>query len=186
MGKQLLKAGTSLAPIPASLISCGTLDGQKNLISLAWVGIVNSDPPMLSISVRPQRHSYNMIKDSGEFVVNVPSEALLQAVDYCGNTSGRDVDKFAATGLTAMAASKVSAPIVAECPLNLECRVRQQIPLGSHDLFLAEIVAVQADDSVLENGRLNPGKLKTFGYGGGEYLSVHGSLGRNGAHFRKS
>lgn len=185
MGKQILKAGTSLAPIPASLISSGTFEGKKNLISLAWVGIVNSDPPMLSISVRPQRHSYQMIKDSGEFVVNVPSADLLTAVDYCGNTSGRDVDKFASAGLTALPASKVSAPIVAECPINLECRVRQVISLGSHDLFLAEIVAVQADDQMVEGGRLNTGRLHTFAYGGGEYLNVQGSLGRNGSHFRK-
>lgn len=185
MAKQVLKAGTNLAPIPASIISCGTVDGKKNLISLAWVGIVNSDPPMLSISVRPQRHSHQMIKDSGEFVVNVPTRELLAAVDFCGNTSGRDVDKFAGAGLTALPASKVAAPVIAECPINLECRVRQVIPLGSHDLFLAEIVAVQANDEVLENGRISAAKVHTVAYGSGEYLNVEGSLGRNGSHFRK-
>jgi flavin reductase (DIM6/NTAB) family NADH-FMN oxidoreductase RutF len=180
MGKLILKAGTHLAPLPAALLSCGAFEGQKNLITLAWVGIVNSEPPMLSVSIRPQRYSHQLIKESGQFVVNVPGDDLAAAVDLCGNVSGRDTDKFALTGLTARRASQVDAPIVAECPVNLECRVRQTLTLGSHDLFIAEIVAVQVSEEFVDHGRIDAGKLKPLVYAGGEYFSVGAHLGKYG------
>ena len=131
-------------PIPAVLVSCGgTGEWRPNLITIAWTGTVCTDPPMLAISVRPDRHSHAIIGATREFAVNVPSAAEVKALDWCGVVSGRDADKFAATGLTPAPALKLGCPIVAECPLNIECRVRRTMELGSHTLFLAEVVAVQ-------------------------------------------
>ena len=137
------KGSALLGPVPPVLVSCGKGEGA-NLITIAWAGTINTQPPRVSISVRPTRHSYQLIKESGEFVINLPTEALARAVDWCGVKSGRDVNKFEAMHLTPAPASAVSCPLVAESPVNLECKVFQVIPLGSHDLFLADVVAVNA------------------------------------------
>ena len=142
--KQSWKPGNVLSPVPAVLVSCGGTRGWKpNLITIAWAGNVCSEPPMLSISVRPERYSHEIIETTREFVVNVPSLRQAKAVDWCGVVSGRSVDKFAGAGLTPAPALKVGCPIVLECPLNIECRVRKSLKLGSHTLFVAEVVAVQ-------------------------------------------
>ena len=140
MSKQVWRGSTLLNPEPAVLVSCGSLE-KPNLITVGWCGTICTQPSMVSISIRPERYSHHLIKESGEFVINLTTEKLVRATDWCGVKSGRDVDKFAACGLTAAAASKVGAPLLAESPLNMECRVTQIIPLGSHDLFLAEVVA---------------------------------------------
>lgn len=182
--KRALRPSPSLYPSPAVLVSCaGEVDGlrRENLITLAWVGVVCSQPPMLSIAVRPSRFSHGLIVSSGEFVVNVPSAAMARAVDICGNVSGRDADKFALTGLTAAPASVVGAPVVAEAPLSLECRVRHTYRGGAHDLFVAEIVATSADPAVLdEDGKIDVALVDPLCYGGGYYWRLGPKLGEYG------
>ena len=143
MSRQVWKGSTLLNPEPPGLVSCGAPE-KPNLITVGWTGTICTQPPMLSISVRPERYSHHLIKESGEFVVNLPTESLVRAIDWCGIKSGRDVDKLAAMHLTAVPAAKVGTVLVEESPVNLECKVTQVIPLGSHDLFLAECVAVDA------------------------------------------
>lgn len=174
MKKVQKRPGTALFPVPVVLVTSADDQGRANIITIAWAGTVCSEPPLLSISVRPSRHSHGLIKASGEFVVNVPGADLLKATDYCGFVSGRDVDKFAATGLTAVPASIVKAPLIGECPLNLECVVRQTLELGAHDMFIAEIVAVHQNQSALsEKGRLDVRLVKPFAYNGaGEYWGI--------------
>ena len=146
MSRQVWKGSTLLNPEPPVLVSCGAPE-KPNLITVGWTGTICTQPPMLSISVRPERYSHHLIQESGEFVVNLPTESLVRAIDWCGVKSGRDVDKFAAMHLTAVPAAKVGTVLVEESPVNLECKVTQVIPLGSHDLFLAECVAVDVDDN---------------------------------------
>ena len=149
-------------------------------------GTVCTQPPMLSISVRPERYSHHLIKESGEFVVNLPTESLVRAIDWCGVKSGRDVDKFAAMHLTAAPAAKVGTVLVEESPVNLECKVTQVIPLGSHDLFLAECVAVDVDERLLdESGKLCLNKAKLIVYSHGDYLALGRKLGSFGYSVRK-
>ncbi|MBU4371074.1 MAG: flavin reductase family protein, partial [Proteobacteria bacterium] len=154
--KQSWKPGNVLSPAPPVLVSCGGTEQWKpNLITIAWAGNVCSDPPMLSISVRPERYSFEIIRTTREFVVNVPSFKQARAVDWCGVVSGRNEDKFAGAGLTPASALKVSSPIVLECPLNIECRVKESLELGSHTMFVAEVVAVQVSSDLLDGkGRL--------------------------------
>ncbi|MGQ9675619.1 MAG: flavin reductase family protein [Chloroflexota bacterium] len=190
MAKRRLRPSTALQPVPAVLVTCVDNEGRANIITLAWVGVVCSVPPMVSIAVRPERFSHRLIDETKEFVVNVPSVDLVWAVDYCGTRSGKNEDKFAGTGLTPLPASQVKAPIIAECPIGMECVVRQKLSLGSHDLFLGEVVAVQADESVLdESGAIAVGKVNPIAYAPIEYwglgskLSVHGysrKVGRTG------
>ena len=169
MSKQIWKPGTMLYPIPAVMVSCGSLDAEKNIITIAWTGTINSDPPMTYISVRPERHSYKIIKEKKEFVINVVTEELAYATDFCGVRSGKDIDKFELMNLTAEKASVVSCPIIAQSPINIECRVKDIIPLGSHDMFLAEIVGVMADEKYMdENGRFNFEKSRPVCYSHGE------------------
>lgn len=159
------KISDSLFPLPVMLISCADKKGSKNLITLAWVSKVCAEPPMLAIAVRSSRYSYQMIKETGEFVVNVPTEPITRQVDFCGNKSGKDMDKFKETGLTPEPASKVKAPIVKECPANFECKVRQSVHLGSHDLFVGEVVAVTIDKSILDaQGKIDYAKAKPIVY----------------------
>ncbi len=154
MSRQVWKGSTLLNPEPPVLVSCGSPE-KPNLITVGWCGTICTQPPMLSISVRPERYSHKLIKESGEFVVNLPTESLVKAIDWCGVKSGRDVDKFAAMHLTAAPAAKLGTVLLEESPVNLECKVTQVIPLGSHDLFLAECVAVDVDEKLLdENGKL--------------------------------
>jgi flavin reductase (DIM6/NTAB) family NADH-FMN oxidoreductase RutF len=177
---KVLKPGsTALNPVPAVLVSCGT--EQPNIITLAWVGTVSSDPPSVGIAVRPQRYSYGLIVEAGEFVVNLPSSDQVGVVDYCGQVSGREVDKWAACGLTPLPPAKIHTPIIGECLLALECRVTQQVPLGAHDLFIGEVVAVQADDRALDaRGRVDYGAVSLLTYVGGYYHRVGERLGRFG------
>ena len=180
MTKVSIKPTTTMFPLPVMLVTCVDASGKPNIITLAWVGMVNSDPPMVSISIQPSRYSHELIKDSREFVVNIPSEGMIRKVDLCGVISGRDVDKFSETGFTPMEAEEVSPPLIEECPVNLECKVRKIIPLGSHDLFLGEIVAIHIDDMVLkEKGRIDITKALPVAYCGGahEYWSMGKKLG---------
>ncbi len=174
-----------LSPVPAVLVSCGSGD-NANLITIAWTGIVCTQPPKLYISVRPERHSYKLIEESGEFCVNLPTAEMVRAVDYCGVRSGRDHDKFAEMKLTKAESNEVSCPSVAECPLTLECKVSQKLPLGSHDMFIADIVAVAADESLIdENGRLMLEKANLLAYAHGDYFSLGRKIGDFGFSVRK-
>ncbi len=182
-----LRPATSLYPQPAVMVTAGDFDAAKNIITLAWVGVACSDPPMVSIGVRPERFTHRMIKDSGEFVVNVPRAGLIRETDLCGNTSGKAVDKFQLTGLTPVRAEKVKAPVIAECPISLECVVRGLHRLGSHDLFLGEVVNISADPAALdEHGHLDLGKVDPLAYGGGDYWSMGRRLGVYGFSKKKS
>lgn len=182
--KTILRPTTALYPMPAVLVSAAAeVDGKEraNLITIAWGGIVCGDPPMVAIAVRPSRYSHQLIAASGEFVVNVPSAEQCGAVDVCGNVSGRDHDKFALTGLTPQPASVVRAPVVAECPVSLECRVRHRYPAGSHEVFIGEIVAVGAAPAVLDDqGKIDVARVDPLCYGGGVYWRLGESLGRYG------
>lgn len=147
------KPNTTFFPVSPVLVSCSHL-GRDNLITIAWAGIINSEPPMVNISVRAERYSYNLIKASGEFVINFATAKQAREVDYCGIYSGQEIDKFQATGFTKAKGKIVKVPLVAECPVNLECIVKQVIPLGSHDMFLAEIVNINADEKVIDKHNL--------------------------------
>ena len=152
--KVTLKPGALLGPVPAVMVSLGTGE-EQNILTISWTGIVNSDPPMTYISVRPSRHSYDILKRTGEFVINLTTEDLTFEMDHCGCVSGRTENKFEAMHLTPLPGQQVACPMIGESPVNLECKVTQVIPLGSHDLFLAQIVAIHADRSLLnEEGRL--------------------------------
>lgn len=185
MSKQLLKPTTALAPVPAVMVSCCNEAGENNIITLAWVGTLCSEPPIIGIGVRKSRFSYDMIKETGEFVVNLPSEDLAWATDFCGVNSGQNVDKFGELELTPVPGEKVKAPLIGECPVNIECKVTQILELGSHDLFLGEIVAVHADEEVLDDsGKFSMEKARLIAYGNGEYWGLaDNSLG--GAGFSK-
>jgi flavin reductase (DIM6/NTAB) family NADH-FMN oxidoreductase RutF len=183
--KRVFPPKTWLTPLPAVLVSSAGPEGRPNIMTVAWCGIVCSGPPMLGISVRPATHTHGIIQSSGEFAVNVPDAGLVRVVDFCGNVSGRDVDKFALSRLTPFPATRISAPLIAECPVNLECRVTQVLELGLHHLFLAEILAVHADEELLDA----EGHLKGFsplayrpelrGYAPvGESLGVYGFSGK--------
>ena len=186
-GKKSWKPGNMLSPVPVVLVSCGGIrDTKPNLITIAWIGSVCSDPPMLSISVRPERYSHDIIKATGEFVVNVPSADQARTTDWCGVVSGRDLDKFSATGLTPAPALKVGCPIVAECPLNIECRVKKSLQLGSHTLFLAQVVSVQVNAALVDDrGRLNLQKAGLIAYAHGHYFALGRHLGHFGFSVRK-
>lgn len=175
-----------LYPLPAVLVSTADRAGNTNLFTVAWTGTVCSDPPMVSISVRPERYSYHMIEETGEFVINLTTEGLVRATDYCGVKSGRDVDKWKEMRLTPAAASYVCAPLVQESPVNLECRVTDRLQLGSHDMFLAEVLAVHADERYMdENGRFALNDARPLVYSHGKYLAVGRELGSFGYSVRK-
>ena len=185
MSRQVWKGSTLLNPEPPVLVSCGPAD-RPNLITVGWCGTICTQPPMLSISVRPERYSHGLIRESGVFVVNLPTESLVRAVDWRGVKSGRDVDKFAAMGLHAAPAAKVETVLLEESPLNLECKVTQVIPLGSHDLFLAEVVACDVDERLLDpNGRLCLERAGLIVYSHGAYLALGRQLGTFGYSVRK-
>lgn len=172
---------TALFPCPVVLVSSVGSIGKPNIITIAWVGTVCSDPPMLSVSIRPTRHSCESISGSGEFVLNIPTRTMLKQVDFCGMVSGKTVDKFAETGLTPEPVAKVKAPLIKECPVNIECVVKKQMPLGAHRLFLGEIVQVHVDQDILdESGKIDFNKAVPFVYNGGEYWSLHQKIGLYG------
>lgn len=175
-----------LYPLPVVMVSVTDGEGNDNIVTVAWTGTVCSDPPMLSVSVRPERHSYSMLKQTGEFVVNLVTKDLVYATDYCGVKSGREVDKFREMKLTKLPASQVKAPLIGESPVNLECRVSQVIPLGTHDMFLAEIVAVHADRQYMdEKGKFHLEQANPVVYSHGAYLATGENLGTFGYSVRK-
>lgn len=187
MAKEIWKPGNMLYPLPVVMVSMANREGKYNIITLAWVGTVCTNPPMVSISVRPERYSYPILKETGEFVINLTTKALAFATDYCGVKSGRDVDKFKEMGLTPMPASLVKAPLIAQSPLSLECKVKQIMPLGSHDMFLAEIIAVHADDNFMdEQQKFHLEKAEPIVYSHGAYLTCGEQLGTFGFSVRKS
>ena len=180
MTKVTRKPGTVLYPVPAVLVSCGTGD-RANIITLAWVGTLCSEPPLVGIGVRPGRYSHGLIEEVGEFVVNLAAAEQVGWVDYCGVVSGRDEDKWAACGFTRAAASQVQVPLIAECPVNIECRLEQTISLGTHDLFVGRVVAVQMDEGVLdERGHLDIEKASPFAFANGQYWEIGEMIGTFG------
>lgn len=186
MSKELWKPGNMLYPLPVVMVSVADRDGRPNIITVAWAGTVCTNPPMLSISVRPERYSYPVLKEMGEFVVNLTTRELAFATDYCGVKSGRDVDKFKELGLTPLKAEHVGAPLIAESPVNIECKVREILPLGSHHMFLADVVAVHADEKYMdEKHKFHLEKAEPIVYSHGAYLVCGEQLGTFGYSVRK-
>ena len=178
MAKQTWKPGNMIYPIPAVMVSVTDGKGQDDIITVAWTGTICTNPPMAYISVRPERFSYHMIKETGEFVINLTTEELAAATDYCGVRSGRDVDKFKETGLTREKADIVKAPMIKESPVNIECKVRQILPLGSHDMFLADVVAVHADEKYMdEKHKFHLEQAEPIIYSHGSYFGCGELLG---------
>ncbi|HTX68517.1 MAG TPA: flavin reductase family protein [Thermoleophilia bacterium] len=182
------KPSTALLPAPVVLLSvAGNGKEKPNIITLAWAGTVCSDPPMLSVAIRPTRHSHQLVDAAREFVVNVPRAEQLTEVDLAGMWSGAEHDKFQELGLTATPAGSVAAPLIEECPINIECVVRHQLALGAHDLYIAEIVAVQYDEDVLDaRGRVQTSKLSPIAYAEGEYWSLGERIGTYGGAAKAS
>ena len=185
MSKTEWKPGNMLYPLPAVLVSCSA-DNKDNVLTIAWAGTVCTNPPMVTISVRPERYSYDMIRSSGEFVINLTTKELVRAVDYCGVKSGREVDKFKEMKLHKSKASKVGCPLIEESPVNIECKVVRVDDLGSHHMFLAEVVAVHVDDSYIDkNGKFHLSDAEPIVYSHGEYYSLGELLGSFGYSIRK-
>ena len=186
MSKQVWQAGNMLYPVPAVMVSCALPGERANIITVAWTGTVCSSPAMVSISVRPERYSYHMIRESGEFVINLTTEKLVRAADYCGVRSGRDVDKFSEMHLTPVPASKVSAPLIEESPVNIECRVTDVLELGTHHMFLGEVEAVDVDEAFLDaEGRFDLNAAGLVVYSHGEYMALGKKLGTFGYSVRR-
>lgn len=186
MGRQVWKPGNMLYPLPAVLVSVADREGKTNLFTVAWTGTVCSDPPMVSISVRPERYSYHMIEETGEFVINLTTEALAKAVDYCGVRSGREVDKWEKMNLTQVKGQYVQAPMVAESPVNLECLVTQKLTLGTHHMFLAKVLAVHVEERYLDDsGRFHLEQARPLVYSHGRYFGIGRELGTFGYSVKK-
>ena len=185
MAKQHWKGSVLLAPVPPTLVSCGTME-HPNVLTIAWTGVLATHPPMTYISVRPSRYSYDLIRESGEFVINLVTEPLTRACDYCGVVSGRDVDKFAETRLTPQASRYVKAPGIEESPVNIECKVTEVKELGSHDMFLAKVVGVTIDNQYMDDrGKFNLNASGLTAYSHGEYFELGKKLGSFGYSVRK-
>ena len=178
--KVSLEGSFLLAPVPVILVACAHGELGRNLLTIAWCGVDSSEPPIVHVSIRPSRYSHRIIKESGSFTVNIPTVNMLHAVDLCGTVSGREGDKFERAGLTPIDAAEVSAPLVAECPVNIECKVRDIIPLGLHDMFLGEVVAKHADSCYMTRGELDFGLLPVIAYLHGEYWSLGKRIGQYG------
>ncbi len=175
-----------LNPVPAVMVSVTDTEGNNNIITVAWAGTICTNPPMLSISVRPERYSYNMIKETGEFVVNLTTEELAFACDYCGVTSGRAVDKFKKLNLTPLEMEHVKAPGISESPVNIECKVREVKELGSHHMFIADVVGVTVDDKYMdEKNKFNINETGLVMYSHGEYFGMGEKLGKFGYSVKK-
>ena len=186
MGKQNWKPGNMLNPVPAVMVSVADKKGNNNIITVAWAGTICTNPPMLSISVRPERHSYNMLKETGEFVVTLTTEELAFACDYCGVTSGRDVNKYEKLNLTPLKMQNVNAPGIAESPVNIECKVREIKELGSHHMFIADVVGVIVDDKYMdEKNKFNINETGLVMYSHGEYFAMGEKLGKFGYSIQK-
>lgn len=186
MAKQQWKPGNMLYPLPAVMVTVRDKEGKDNIITVAWAGTVCTNPPMVSISVRPERYSCHMLEESGEFVINLTTEKLCYATDYCGVRSGRDVDKFVEMKLTKTEASEVNAAMLEESPVNIECRVEKVEKLGSHHLFLARVIAVHADESCMdEKGKFDLNKAHPMVYSHGEYYGLGKKIGSFGYSVKK-
>ena len=180
MSKIKLKGGALLAPVPPVMVSCGDAE-RKNILTVAWTGITNTVPPKTYISVRPTRHSYHIIKETGEFVLNLTPTSLVRTADYCGVYTGAKVNKFEKCNLTPIEAEEIAAPMIAECPISICCRVTDVVPLGSHDMFLADILAVYVEDRLLdESGKLHLEKADLCAYAHGDYYALGRMLGHFG------
>ena len=185
-GRMLWKPGNMVYPVPAVMVTAADREGKSNIITIAWTGTVCTNPPMAYISVRPERYSYGMLKETGEFVINLTTEKLVRATDYCGVKSGRDTDKWKETGLTPIPAQEVNVPLIKESPVNIECRVSEIRELGSHHMFLARVVAVDVDEAYLnEQGRFELQKAAPIVYSHGEYYGLSRLLGTFGYSVRK-
>ena len=185
--KRTLRGGNMLNPTPVVMVSCGATLDEYNIITIAWAGTVNSDPPMCSISVRPERHSYEIIKKEGAFVINLVNKQLAPYADWCGVRSGRKFNKFVETGLTPVRATQVNAPMIEEAPVNLECKVTQIIPLGSHDMFLAEVVAVHVNEKLFspKTDALDLKRADLVTYSHGHYYGLGEIIGKFGFSVEK-
>lgn len=187
MGKEIWKPGNMLYPLPVVMVSMADKNGKNNIITIGWAGTICTNPPMVSISVRPERYSYPILKESGEFVINLTTKELTFATDYCGVKSGKDVDKFAAMKLTALPAKEVKAPLIGESPVNIECKVREILPLGSHHMFMADVVAVHADEKYMdEKHKFHLEKAEPIVYSHGAYFSCGEQLGTFGYSVKKN
>lgn len=185
MSKSVWRGSTLLSPVPPALVVCGTNE-EPNVFTVAWTGIINSQPPKTYISVRPERYSFELIQKTGEFTINLPTRKLVRAVDFCGVRSGRSMNKFEKCGITPVPASEVCVPILEEAPISLECRVFDQVHYGTHDMFLADIVAVDADDAYIDkDGKLDLSKAELIAYAHGEYYSLGERLGKFGYSVRR-
>nr|WP_277934333.1 flavin reductase family protein [Parablautia intestinalis] len=186
LGKQRWKPGNMLYPLPAVLVTVADSKGKANIFTVAWTGTVCSDPPMVSISVRPQRYSHQMIEETGEFVINLTTRKLAFAADYCGVKSGRDRDKIKDMHLTLLPGEKVGAPLLKESPVNIECRVKQTLRLGSHDMYVASVEAVHADETYMdEKGRFVLDKAEPIAYSHGSYFTLGRKIGTFGYSVKK-
>lgn len=180
MSKVQWKGGTFIYPIPAVMVSCGTME-ESNIITVAWTGILNTNPAMCYISVRPERYSHDIIKENGEFAINLTTRQLAYAADWCGVKSGRDVDKFKEMKLTKEKANIISVPLIKESPVSVECKVKEIVPLGSHDMFVAEIVAIDADEKYIdEKGAFDISKCDLIAYANGGYYPLEKKIGKFG------
>lgn len=185
MKKVQWRGGALVAPLPPVMVTCGNED-KSNIITIAWTGILNTIPPKTYISVRPSRYSYNIIKETKEFVINLTTADLVKACDYCGVKSGEKFNKFDDMKLTKQKASVVSAPLLEQSPVNIECKVTDIVPLGSHDMFIADIVAVNvAEDFIDKDGKLHLDKANLIAYSHGEYFKLGEKLGTFGFSVRK-
>lgn len=185
--KECWKPGNMLYPLPAVMVSCRDKSGNDNIITVAWTGTICTNPAMVYISVRPERHSYKMICESKEFVINLTTKELTFATDFCGVKSGREVDKFKECGLHKLPATKVSAPLISESPVNIECRVCEIKKLGSHHMFIAEVLAVHADKQYMdERGRFDLSRANPIVYSHGEYFSLGKKLGKFGYSIKRN
>jgi len=186
MAKQVWRAGNMLYPLPVVMVTVADKAGNANIVTIAWAGTICSDPAMVSISVRPERHSHKMLMETREFVINLTTKELAFATDYCGVKSGRDIDKFKEMNLTPLPASQVSAPLIAESPVNIECKVTEVKKLGSHDMFMAEVVAVHADEKYMdEKGKFHLEWAEPIVYSHGTYFSCGEQLGTFGYSVKK-
>ena len=185
MSKVHWKGSALLAPVPPALVSCGTMDAP-NILTVAWTGIACTHPAMTYISVRPNRHSFGILQRTGEFVINLPTSAMAKTVDLCGMKTGARMDKAKHCHLTLLPGDTVAAPVIAECPVSLECHVVQQLPLGSHTMFLAEITGVQVEERFVDSkGKLNLQQAGLLAYAHGEYFAIGRKCGEFGFSVRK-
>ena len=185
MSKKIWKSGTFIYPIPAVMVSCGDME-NSNIITVAWTGILNTNPAMCYISVRPERYSYNLIKENGEFAINLTTEQLAYATDWCGVKTGAKVDKFKEMHLTKEKAEHISCPLIKESPVSIECKVKEIRELGSHHMFVAEVLSIDADEQYIdEKGAFDISKCHLIAYSNGGYYSLGKKVGKFGYSVQK-